>query len=62
MDREQDRGCDRVGINMPDGKTRINPLSSASISSVLLKEKAVLIVGGNDEQLQRLREFVKGGK
>jgi voltage-gated potassium channel len=51
-----------VGINAPDGRTRTNPSSNASISSVLLKEKDLLIAVGNDEQLRRLREFVKRGR
>ncbi len=51
-----------VGINAPDGKTRINPSSNASISSVRLKEKDILIAVGNDEQLRCLREFVQRGR
>ena len=51
-----------VGINAPDGRMRTNPSSTASISSVRLKDRDVLIALGNDEQLQRLREFVRRGK
>jgi voltage-gated potassium channel len=51
-----------VGINAPDGRTRINPSSTASISSVKLREGDVLIALGNDGQLHKLKEFVAKGR
>jgi uncharacterized protein with PhoU and TrkA domain len=46
-----------VGIHGPEGHTRINPSSTASLSSLTLKEGDILIALGNEAQVQLLKEF-----
>jgi voltage-gated potassium channel len=58
----QHTGAIVVGINAPDGRTRVNPTATSTISSITLKEGDVLIALGNDEQLGRLDTFVRKGK
>ena len=58
----QHTGAIVVGINGPDGRTRVNPTATSTISSVILKEGDILIALGNDEQLGRLEAFVRRGK
>jgi voltage-gated potassium channel len=58
----QHTGAIVVGINGPDGRTRVNPTATSTLSSVILKEGDVLIALGNDEQLGRLAAFVKRGR
>ncbi|MBN1836939.1 MAG: potassium channel protein [Spirochaetales bacterium] len=58
----QHTGAIVVGINGPDGRTRVNPNSTSTLSSVTLKEGDVLIALGTEDQLGRLSDFVKRGK
>jgi K+/H+ antiporter YhaU regulatory subunit KhtT len=57
----QNTGAMVIGINDKSGRTRTNPTANAVLSSVVLKERDVLIVLGSDEQIARLRSFVKKG-
>ena len=57
----QHTGAIIVGINAPEGRMRINPSTTSTLSSVNLGEGDVLIALGNEDQLQRLREFVRKG-
>jgi K+/H+ antiporter YhaU regulatory subunit KhtT len=41
---------------------RINPSTTSTLSSVILGEGDVLIALGNEDQLKRLREFVRRGR
>ena len=50
-----------VGINGPDGSTRVNPSTKATLSSVVLQEGDVLLALGSDDQLHGLKEFVRKG-
>lgn len=50
-----------VGINGPEGHTRINPASNASLSAVKLHPGDVLMAMGSEEHLNRLRSFVRKG-
>lgn len=58
----QHTGALIVGINAPDGRMRINPSTTSTLSSVILGEGDVLIALGNEDQLIRLREFVRKGR
>jgi voltage-gated potassium channel len=58
----QHTGAIVVGINGPDGRTRVNPTATSTLSSITLKEGDVLIALGNDEQLGRLDTFVRKGR
>jgi K+/H+ antiporter YhaU regulatory subunit KhtT len=58
----QHTGALSVGINAPDGRMRINPSTTSTLSSVILGEGDVLIALGNEDQLIRLREFVRKGR
>jgi len=58
----QRTGAIIVGINDPDGRVRINPSTTSTLSSVILGEGDVLIALGNEDQLIRLREFVRKGR
>ena len=58
----QHTGAIIVGINAPEGRVRINPSTTSTISSVKLGEGDVLIALGNEDQLARLHEFVKKGR
>lgn len=49
-----------VGIHSLKGRTRINPNSTMSLATAKLNENDVLIALGNEEQLERLRKFVRG--
>jgi voltage-gated potassium channel len=51
-----------VGINAPDGRTRVNPSATALLSGVTLEEGDVLIALGSDDQIQRLRTFQRHGR
>jgi voltage-gated potassium channel len=51
-----------VGINAPNGHTRVNPTATALLSTVTLEEGDVLIALGNDDQIQRLRAFLRHGR
>ncbi|KPJ88432.1 MAG: hypothetical protein AMS17_05535 [Spirochaetes bacterium DG_61] len=51
-----------VGINGPDGKTKVNPSASSNLSTVPIRENDVLIAMGNEAQIQHLRNFVKHGR
>jgi len=51
-----------VGINGPDGKTKVNPSASSNLSTVSIRENDVLIAMGNEAQIQHLRNFVKHGR
>jgi voltage-gated potassium channel len=57
----QQTGAIIVGINAPDGRTRVNPNATSTLSSVTLGEGDVLIALGNEDQLRRLRDFVNKG-
>ncbi|MBN2551380.1 MAG: potassium channel protein [Spirochaetales bacterium] len=57
----QHTGAIIVAINAPEGRVRINPSTTSTISSVKLAEGDVLIALGNEDQLTRLREFVRKG-
>jgi voltage-gated potassium channel len=57
----QHTGAIIVGINAPEGRVRINPSTTSTISSVKLGEGDVLIALGNEDQLKRLHEFVSRG-
>ncbi len=50
-----------MGINAPNGRTRVNPNAISTLSSVILGEGDVLIALGNEDQLKRLRDFVNKG-
>jgi voltage-gated potassium channel len=58
----QHTGAIIVGINAPEGRVRINPSTTSTLSSVKLGEGDVLIALGNEDQLARLHEFVKKGR
>jgi len=58
----QHTGAIIVGINGPDGKTRVNPSATAMLSTVTLRQGDVLIALGSDEQIRRLKEFARRGK
>jgi voltage-gated potassium channel len=58
----QHTGAIIVGINAPEGRVRINPSTTSTISSVKLGEGDVLIALGNEDQLARLNRFVKKGR
>lgn len=58
----QHTGAIIVGINAPEGRMRINPSTTSTLSSVKLGEGDVLIALGNEDQLTRLREFVRKGR
>jgi voltage-gated potassium channel len=58
----QHTGALIVGINAPDGRTRLNPSGTSTLSSVLLNEGDVLIALGSEQQLQQLRQFVHKGR
>jgi len=58
----QHTGAIIVGINAPEGRVRINPSTTSTISSVKLGEGDVLIALGNEDQLARLHDFVKKGR
>jgi voltage-gated potassium channel len=57
----QHTGAIIVGINAPDGRMRINPSTTSTLSSVTLSDGDVLIALGNEDQLTRLRGFVRKG-
>jgi voltage-gated potassium channel len=50
-----------LGINGPDGKTKVNPSASTNLSTVPIRENDVLIAMGNEEQIGHLKNFVKHG-
>ena len=58
----QHTGAIVVGINAPEGRVRINPSTTSTLSSVKLGVGDVLIALGNEDQLMRLREFVHKGR
>jgi voltage-gated potassium channel len=58
----QHTGAIIVGINDQEGRMRINPSTTSTLSSVQLGEGDVLIALGNEDQLNRLREFVRKGR
>jgi len=58
----QHTGAIIVGINAPEGRVRINPSTTSTLSSVKLGEGDVLIALGNEDQLTLLREFVRKGR
>ncbi len=58
----QSTGAIIVGINAPDGHTRVNPSATAVLSSVILREGDVLIALGSEEQLSRLQAFSRRGR
>jgi voltage-gated potassium channel len=58
----QHTGAIIVGINAPDGRLRLNPSATSTLSSAVLGEGDVLIALGSEEQLQRLREFARRGR
>ena len=49
-----------IGIIGPDGKTRFNSSSEASLSNIILHEGDELITMGNDAQLSSFQKFLKG--
>ncbi len=51
-----------VGISEPSGRTRVNPSAKTSLASIKLNEKDVLVAIGSEDQLKRLKDFVKHGK
>jgi voltage-gated potassium channel len=51
-----------VGINAPEGRIRLNPSTTSTLSSVKLGAGDVLIALGNEDQLGRLQEFVRKGR
>jgi voltage-gated potassium channel len=50
-----------LGINGPDGKTKVNPSASTNLSTVPIRENDVLIAMGNEEQIGHLKSFVRHG-
>jgi voltage-gated potassium channel len=58
----QHTGAIIVGINGPEGQTRMNPSSTTSLATMKLHENDVLIAMGNEDQIVRLKDFVKKGK
>lgn len=58
----QSTGALIVGIHGPGGRTRINPTSTSSIASAKIRDKDILIALGSEEQIERLRSFVRAGK
>ncbi|UCF99624.1 MAG: potassium channel protein [Spirochaetaceae bacterium] len=58
----QHTGAIIVGINAPEGRVRINPSTTSTLSAVKLGEGDVLIALGNEDQLKRLQEFVRRGR
>jgi voltage-gated potassium channel len=58
----QHTGAIIVGINAQEGRVRINPSTTSTISSVKLGEGDVLIALGNEDQLARLHKFAKKGR
>lgn len=57
----QQTGAIIVGINGPNGETRVNPTAEANLSSVLINSEDTLIALGSEDQLNSLKEFVKYG-
>jgi voltage-gated potassium channel len=57
----QRTGAVIVGINGPEGKTRVNPAATARLSTVKLHPGDRLIAMGSEEHLKRLRRFVRAG-
>ncbi|MFW6139384.1 MAG: potassium channel family protein, partial [Spirochaetota bacterium] len=58
----QHTGAIVVGINDPQGNTRINPSGTATISTIPIKEGDVLIAMGNEDQINKIKSFVQRGK
>ena len=58
----QHTGAIIVGINGPDGHTRVNPSATAMLSTLTLKQGDVLIALGSDEQITRLKDFARHGR
>lgn len=50
-----------VGINDAKERTKVNPTSTSTLPRINLKENDVLIALGSDDQLKKLRDFVKKG-
>jgi voltage-gated potassium channel len=57
----QHTGAIIVGINGPDGKTRVNPSATAMLSTITLRQGDVLIALGSEEQITRLKAFARHG-
>jgi len=58
----QHTGAIIVGINGPDGRTKVNPSAETTLSTVPIRENDILIAMGNEEQLKHLRNFVRHGR
>ncbi|HUV07293.1 MAG TPA: NAD-binding protein [Spirochaetia bacterium] len=58
----QHTGAIIIGINGPDGRTRVNPSATALISTITLREGDVLIALGSEEQIGNLGRFTRHGK
>jgi voltage-gated potassium channel len=58
----QSTGALIVGIHGPEGHTRVNPTTTTSLASVRLREQDTLIALGSQEQIDKLKDFVKQGK
>ncbi len=58
----QSTGALIIGIHDTGGRTRVNPTSTMSIASAKLRENDTLIASGSEEQLEKLKAFVKKGK
>ncbi len=57
----QHTGAVVIGINDDRDRTKVNPSSTTVLSNVNLKENNVLIALGSEEQLAKLKDFVKNG-
>ncbi len=58
----QSTGALIVGIHGPMGRTRVNPTATSFIASVELQENDTLIALGSQEQIDKLKGFVKRGR
>jgi voltage-gated potassium channel len=58
----QSTGALIVGIHGPGGRTRVNPIATTSLASVKLREQDTLIALGSQEQIDKLKHFVKQGR
>lgn len=58
----QSTGALIVGIHGPGGRTRVNPTTTTSLASVRLRDQDTLIALGSQEQIDKLKQFVRQGK
>jgi voltage-gated potassium channel len=58
----QSTGALIVGIHDAHGRTRVNPTTTSSIASAKLRADDILIALGSEDQIDKLKNFVKSGK